>query len=83
MKLFGFICKNLIFMMWLLVVVCHCRILEEQYGIHCNLTLLFSFAQVSLVRRDCVIVHPGTATIRVQRTNHHLVIGKMFVLQPQ
>lgn len=28
------------------------KVLEEQHGIHCNLTLLFSFAQVSFNRSD-------------------------------
>lgn len=30
-------------------VLCSCRTLEQDYGIHCNLTLLFSFAQVSFM----------------------------------
>ena len=34
------------------------RILEEKYGIHCNLTLLFSFAQVKSCnhKRACMVV---------------------------
>ena len=42
--------------LWLTIsFLVHCRVLESQYGIHCNLTLLFSFCQVEHSAHMCIM----------------------------
>lgn len=41
-----------------------CRVLEQEYGIHCNLTLLFSFAQaVACAEAGVTLISPFVGRI--------------------
>ena len=48
----------------LLFVIFNNRVLEEEYGIHCNLTLLFSFAQaVACAEAGVTLISPYVGRI--------------------